>query len=208
MPVMTNFFAAYMVFWSAACLIAIGLMVHSKTNIELFQRPYWAGLFQPWKLTTFIIATTGLVFISPYTGDPTWDYFDSFFMSLMTYATAPWAVGTFYLTIRGLRPYTHSYIAACIWMFSASWSYDLYLVIRDGDYPITWLSNIFASSVLYACAGLFWSLESVENRGVIFNFMDPRWPSALGTAKATGSLMWYALPFMLLVSAMIIPFLL
>lgn len=58
-------------------------------------------------------------------------------------------------------------------MFSASWSYDLYMYFKLGEYPITWLANIAASSVLYICAGLMWSLDNVPKRGIIFGFMEP-----------------------------------
>ncbi len=203
---MTGFFGVYMGLWGSACLIAVALMIRNRSDLDLLQRSYWTGLFQPWKLTTFLIAAIGLVTIAPYTGDPTWDHFDAAFMSVLTYATAPWAVATCYLTVRGERNLLCGYIAGCIWMFSASWSYDLYLVVRDGHYPITWLSNIFASSVLYICAGLFWNLVYVEGRGAIFGFMDPDWPALVSTGKSN-RLIWYGLPFVLLVSAMIIPFL-
>ncbi len=204
---MSSFFVTYMALWGVACVVAVAMMVRFRAHLDLFQRSYWLALFQGWKILTFLIATVGLVVIAPYTGDPTWDYVDATFMSVLTYATASWAVGTLYLTIRGKRPLAHAYIAACVWMFSASWSYDLYLVIRDGYYPHTWLPNIFASSVLYVSAGLFWSLENVAGRGVIFGFMDPGWPSVSNTGKFT-RIVWYALPFMLLVAAMILPFIL
>jgi len=204
---MTTFFVTYVTLWGLACLIAVVLMIRVGTDLELFQRAYWAGLFQGWKLVSFLVAATGLIVIAPYTGDPTWDYVDATFMSVLTYATAPWVVATCYLTIRGMRRYVHAYIAICVWMFSASWSYDLYLVVRDGYYPFTWFPNIFASSVLYLSAGLLWSLENVEGRGVIFGFMDPSWPSVSEAGKFT-RVVWYALPFMILVTAMIVPFLL
>ncbi len=202
---MADFFVIYMALWGLACLFAVLLMIRFRNALELFQRPYWAGLLQGWKVTSFLVAATGMVVIAPYTGDPTWDYVDATFMSALTYVTAPWAVGTCYLAVRGKRPLVHAYIAICVWMFSASWSYDLYLVLRDGDYPLTWLPNIFASSALYLCGGLMWSLESVEGRGVIFGFMDPGWPAVTRTGTFR-RIVWYVLPFMIMVTAMIVPF--
>jgi len=128
---MTNFFVTYMILWGLACLVAVVLMIRLKTTLELFQRTYWAGLVQGRKIVSFLVATTGLVIVAPYTGDPTWDYVDATFMSVLTYATAPWVVGTCYLTMRGMRRYLHTYIAICVWMFSASWSYDLYLELNE-----------------------------------------------------------------------------
>jgi len=97
-------------------------------------------------------------------------------------------------------------VAICIWMFSASWSYDLYLILRDGAYPDTWFPNIFASSVLYVSAGLLWNLEWKEGRGVIFGFMEPSWPEVADN-RVFRKIVWFALPFMALAAAMIIAFL-
>ncbi len=202
---MADFFVIYMSLWGLACLVAVLLMIHFRRALELFQRPYWVGLLQGWKVASFLVAATGMVVIAPYTGDPTWDYVDATFMSVLTYLTAPWAVGTVYFAVRGKRPLSHAYIAICVWMFSASWSYDLYLVLRDGDYPLTWFPNIFASSALYLCGGLMWSLEHVAGRGVIFGFMDPDWPAVAGSGTF-GRIVWYVLPFMIMVTAMIVPF--
>jgi hypothetical protein len=72
---------------------------------------------------------------------------------------------------------TEAYFTVCAWLFSASWSYDIYLVWRDGQYPFTRLSNLFASSVTYLSAAMFWNLEWQQGRGVIFSFMRAGWPS-------------------------------
>ena len=81
------------------------------------------------------------------------------------------------LAVRRAVAWPEVFVACCAWMFSASWSYDIYLVWRDGRYPETWFANIFASSVIYLAAGLFWNLEWQRGRGVIFSFMRPGWPS-------------------------------
>ncbi len=192
--------------WSLACMAAIYLMFRHRRIIGLFQPDYWRFLFRDWKIATFLLAATGLTVIAPYTGDPTWDYIDASFMSILTYATAPWAVGCIYLALRGKVMAVQAYIAICVWMFSASWSYDLYLVVRDGYYPLTWLPNIFASSVFYISAGLLWNLEWKEGRGVIFGFMEPDWPKA-ASPRMFHKILWFALPFMILAAAMVIPFL-
>jgi hypothetical protein len=203
---MTTFFVFYMLGWSFACLVALFLMIRYRSSIGLFQSRYWRFLFQDWKIISFIFATVGMTVIAPYTGDPTWDYVDALFMSVLTFVTAPWVVGILYLAIRRKVEISQAYVAVCIWMFSASWSYDLYLVLRDGAYPITWLPNIFASSVLYVSAGLLWNLEWKEERGVVFGFMEPGWPEVTDT-RMFRRIMWFALPFMLLAAAMIAAFL-
>lgn len=203
---MTKSFIFYTLSWSLACLMAIFLMFRHRSIVELFQSRYWRFLLQNWKIAIFLLAASGLIIIAPYTGDLTWDYVDASFMAILTFATAPWAVGTLYLAIRRKTKAVKVYIAICIWMFSASWSYDLYLILRDGAYPHTWLPNIFASSVLYVSAGLLWNLEWKEGRGVIFGFMEPNWLEVTDNPvfRKVG---WFALPFMVLVAAMIATFL-
>lgn len=203
---MTTSFIFYTLSWSLACLVAIFLIFGHGSTIELFQSQYWRFLLQDWKIASFLLAAVGLIVIAPYTGDPTWDYVDASFMSILTFATAPWAVGTIYMAIRGKAKVAKVYVAFCIWMFSASWSYDLYCILRDGTYPDTWLPNIFASSVLYVSAGLLWNLEWKQGRGVIFGFMEPGWPK-VSANKVFRKIVWLALPFMILAAAMITAFL-
>ena len=126
-------------------------------------------------------------------------------MSVLAFTTPPWAIATLYCGLLRRAPLSHTYVAVCIWMFSASWSYDLYLLLRDGYYPVTWQSNIFASSILYVCAGLTWNLERHPRRGVIFGFMEPGWPQPHPSDFRYPA--WYALPFMILVAAIILSFL-
>lgn len=147
-----------------------------------------------------------MVVVAPYTGDPTWDYVDAGFMSLFTFLSAPWAVGTLYKVFARKLPIKHGFIAFCVWMFSASWSYDFYLLIRDGHYPITWLPNIFASSVLYISAGLLWSLDLQKGKGIILSFREEDWPSP-STGKAFMKILWFALPFMAIAAGIVLYFL-
>jgi hypothetical protein len=204
---MNLFFSIYLTFWIVACLAAAILYAVDRNSYALSHLRYWHFLFAPWKVITFLIAAIGLTVIAPYTGDPTWDYFDAMFMSLFTFFTAPWAIGALYKTLRRELPLRQAYVAACIWMFSASWSYDLYLLIRDGYYPLTWFYNIFASSVLYVSAGLLWNLDWREGRGVIFSFMESGWPVPSSEAvRVLPRILWFALPLMVLVAFLIVMF--
>ncbi len=90
-------------------------------------------------------------------------------------------------------------------MFSVSWCYDLYIYLRDGHYPLTWFANIFASSVLYVSAGMFWSLDHRPDRGVTFSFMEPEWLVTTGSG-GFAKVLWYAMPFMAIVAATIVYF--
>lgn len=202
---MASFFEIYIICWASACLVALFLFIKEREAIALARAEYWRFMCKPWRLATFIAACSGMVVIAPYTGDPTWDYFDAFFMSTLTYLTSPWAIGAIYIAGKRKLKLSHAFIAFCAWMFSASWLYDIYLVWRDGDYPITWFSNIFASSVLYIAAGLFWSLDRIRGRGVTFAFLEDNWPYSISEGNFS-KIVWYALPFMALVSFLILYF--
>lgn len=202
---MEPFFIWYMASWVLACAVAIGFCARNAGSFSFLRPAYRRFLLVPWKLATFAVATTGITLIAPYTGDPTWDYFDAFFMAVLTFLGAPWVVGVLFLASRRHASLKHLYVALCLWMFSASWSYDLYLVFRDGRYPATWLPNIFASSVLYISAGLLWNLDWREERGMTFSFLESGWPSVQPTATFT-KIFWVALPFMLIAVAAILYF--
>ena len=200
-------FKIYMATWSMACVVAAILIYARRREIALFDRAYWLMLLQGWKIISFVIAWVTFTVMAPYTGDPTWDYVDASFMSILTYVTAPWVVGILFRTFRYQRNWGILYAAVCVWLFSSSWSYDGYLVLRDGAYPFTWLPNIFASSVLYLSAGLLWNLEWRDGRGVHFGFTETDWPRRPDVPSFT-KIIWYALPFIILAAAVMIPFLL
>lgn len=202
---MDSFFTFYLSLWSFACILALGMAYRLRAVIEITGQAYRRYLLMPWKWVSFTIATIGMTVIAPYTGDPTWDYIDALFMSILTFLTAPWSIGTLYLWVRGKRPGTLAYLAMCCWLFSASWSYDLYILILDGEYPHTWWSNLLLSSVLYACAGLMWNLEYQTRTGVIFGFMRENWPVPTADDQFI-RIFWFALPFMILVAALILAF--
>jgi hypothetical protein len=204
---MTAFFFAYTACWTTACLVAITVYIKDRDTYAFSHADYWHFLLKRWKIITFVLAATGLTVIAPYTGDPTWDYFDALFMSFLTFLTAPWAVGVLYKAIKKELPRKQAFVAACIWMFSASWSYDLYLLMRDGVYPETWLPNIFASSTLYVSAGLLWNLDWRREKGVFFSFMERDWPVP-SKEPVFRRLLWFALVFMILAAAVILPFVL
>lgn len=195
----------YISAWGSACLLSIVIYLRGRDSFAFSHSSYWRFLLVSWKLITFIIASLGITAIAPYTGDPTWDYVDALFMSVLTFLSAPWVVGAFYSTAKRRIATKQAFVALCVWMFSASWSYDLYLLIRDGDYPITWWPNIFASSVLYVSAGLLWNLDWRKERGVIFSFMEEDWPTPSARPVFT-KIMWFALPFMIMATILILSF--
>jgi hypothetical protein len=190
---MEPFFKFYIGAWALACALALALFARRPGAFAIGGAPYWRFLAEPWKVATFVAGAALITFVAPYTGDPTWDRVDGLFMSVLCYATAPWVAGTLYLAARRRARPTELYVAACAWLFSASWSYDIYLVWRDGQYPDTWFANLFASSVIYLAAGLFWNLEHRAGRGVIFSFMRERWPEPAHTAQPWRLLLYGAI---------------
>lgn len=196
---------AYLAVWVILFLAAMAILVRQRKGISLLTRAYWHYLTEPWKVVTFLVALTGFVWISWHTFDPTWDYIDAAFMSILTYLTAPWAIGTLYRAMHKKAKMAHAYVAICLWLFSASWSYDAYMLWREGYYPITWWSNLLLSSVLYIAAGLMWNLAWKEGRGTLWGFKEPNWPD-VGFRTPAVKIMWIALPFIILVSIIIFPF--
>lgn len=174
---MEAFFKIYIAIWASACVTALALFLRKPGAFAIGRRAYWHFLGEPWKLATFAAGAALITLAAPYTGDPTWDHVDGFFMSVLCFTTAPWVVAVIFLAARRRSTPAEVYVMLCAWLFSASWSYDIYLVWRDGEYPSTWFANLFASSVIYLAAGLFWNLEWQRGRGVIFSFMRDGWPS-------------------------------
>ena len=53
------------------------------------------------------------------------------------------------------------------------WTYDAYIVFRDGVYPPSWLPNLGLSGPISLSAGLFWNLRPGPT---YFAFREPAWP--------------------------------
>jgi hypothetical protein len=147
-----------------------------RGRIDLFSLVYVRTLLRPWRLVTGMVATAFFVLAAPYAGDPTWDRAVGLIMSVPTYVSASWSVGALWKVARRERSFGYAWVALCAWAVSASWGYDHYNWWRHGHYPAAWAANFVASSVLYALAGLCWSLCAREGVGVTFTFLWPEWP--------------------------------
>ncbi|MDD5287173.1 MAG: hypothetical protein PHD54_15090 [Desulfuromonadaceae bacterium] len=196
----------YTLGWLSCCIVAGLLVLRHRESFGFLHRDYWRLQSEPWKLATGVTASIGMAVIAPYTGDPTWDYVDALFMSILTYATAPWVVAMLYRAGRRMASSQQLFVAGCMWLFTASWSYDLYIWIRDGYYPLTWGSNLVASSFLYLMGGIVWSLEWRPDRGMSFSFIRTDWPQH-SVPTPFRRIAWLALPIMLLVAILLIRFL-
>ena len=204
---MTKWLYCYLIGWMIFCCLNLFFLIKIPSHFTITSSEYARFLLRPWKVATFAIALSGIVLIAPYTGDPTWDYVDATFMSVLTFMTAPWSIGIIYQSFKSRLFNKSLLLAICLWMFSASWSYDLYLLVRDGYYPITWFPNIFASSFLYISAGLLWNLDWREERGVTFSFLEKDWFFIEEKAGFT-KVFWMSIPFMLMAFIAIISFVL
>jgi hypothetical protein len=173
---MSLFFKLYTLIWIIACTFSTFLLIKEKNLYSFLHKDYWQFLFKPWKVVTFIMAAIGLTAIAPYTGDYTWDYYDTSLMSILTFLTAPWGVGIFYKLRKRKASAKQVFVAFCVWMLSASWSYDIYMYFRAGQYPPTWWPNIILSSFLYASGGLMWNLDWKKEKGIFMSFKEDDWP--------------------------------
>jgi hypothetical protein len=203
--IMSSALRVYLVAWSLATGIALAVAYAQRRRLSLFSGAYRALITVRWKVITFAVAMAAMMLVAPFTGDPTWDAWDAGLMAVLTYLTAPWSVGVLVLAARRRVPGSQAYVAAVLWMVSTSWSYDLYILLRDGAYPAAWQSNIALSSVLYACAGMLWNLEWRPGLGVTFAFLQPGWP-APPADRRFGRLAWTAAPLMALAAALILVF--
>lgn len=171
---MTAALWGYVAGWCVVTVAGVALLWRGRGRFVLTRSAYWRWLAQPWRLVTFAVGLVGIVVIAPYTGDPYWDYVDAALMATLAFTTAPWAVATVWRA-RRLGVDAEVVAAVIVWLFSASWSYDGWILLRDGAYPLTWVDNLVASSCLYAFAGVFWGLDGRDGR-MVWAPADAGWP--------------------------------
>jgi hypothetical protein len=170
----------YLAIASLLTCIAFGVALKHRASLVLFSKGYRAQLLDRPRLALFALALSAFVFLAPLTGDPTWDAVDAIFMSLGCYVFAPWTCGVVYRARQTTK--LEFALAVAFSLFTVSWSYDLYIVLRDGIFPRTSRENLFASTILYTLGGLFFSLGQHRERGLLFVFMDAAWPAWSGDA--------------------------
>jgi hypothetical protein len=181
--VISPFFVKYMAAWVSFCVAAAILVVRDKKRLFPEWRSYWGFLIVPWKLCLFAIAFAFVTFAGRYTNDESWDSVTGSGMSILTFLTAPWSVGIIYQVLIGRRPFRYLIIAIALLLFSSSWFYDAYLLIRDGAYTPRWAGNLMLSPIIYLAAGILWNLEAREDRdfgdqeGIRLSFVRMDWPN-------------------------------
>jgi len=189
---MNLFFYLYMSAWLFACGVAVGIVSRNPTKYG-FNRLYLSFITVPWKLVVFVPSFLFVTFAGQFSFDDTWDVVNGAGMSALTFATAPWAVGMLYKASQSAASKHQIFVAIVAMMFSSSWFYDGWLVMRDGYYPSTWLPNLLLSPVLYIAAGLLWNLEVDENGKASFSFFRQNWPE-ISSNRLNRALLMKAVP--------------
>jgi hypothetical protein len=195
--------SACVVVWTAATVAGI-VAASMSPAIRGELAGYVRFLLVPWKLAVFVPAAIFVTFAGSFAYDDTWDVVAGGGMSLLTYLTAPWAVGVFYRCGRGWRPRWHELLALVACLFSASWFYDGWLLIRDGSYPETWLPNLGISPALYLLGGALWNLELDATGRPTFGFLRQEWPAPPTVPQARPMLFLMSLPPILLAAVVLI----
>jgi hypothetical protein len=182
----------YVVGWCAFTILA-ALVAWRSVRIDW--RAAVRFLVVPWKVAVFVPAILFVTFAGRFTDDETWDVVSGGGMSVLTVLTAWWSVGTAVRVFRRMRPARELLVAIAATLFSASWFYDGYLLLRDGAYTQRWLGNLLLSPTIYLCAGVLSNLEIDEGGKLGFAFTRPDWPRPLPSSSRVGiGLVLVALP--------------
>ena len=180
---MTPFLVAYVFSWIAFCLVAAAIAWRS---VRIGAAEVRAFLLVPWKVAVFAPAILFVTFAGHFTDDETWDVISGAGMSIFTVGTAWWSVGTAVRVVRRQRPLRELVVALAVTLFSSSWFYDGYLLLRDGAYTPRWLGNLMLSPTVYLCAGLLANFELDAERRLAFAFSRSDWPRPLPTSQRVG----------------------
>lgn len=170
----------YVAGWCAFTILA-ALVAWRSVRIDW--RAALRFLLVPWKVALFVPAILFVTFAGRFTDDETWDVISGGGMSILTVLTAWWSVGTAVRVLRRRAPARELLVAAATTLFSSSWFYDGYLLLRDGAYTQRWQGNLMLSPTIYLCAGLLSNLEIDEAGALTFAFTRPDWPQPRATSK-------------------------
>jgi hypothetical protein len=195
----------YVAGWTAFCLVAVGILVSDRAQVKGELQRYWGYLTMPWKLALFVPAFLFVTFAGRFTDDETWDVVTGGGMAVLTFLTAPWCLGMVYQVLAGRRPPRYLFVAAGLLLFSSSWFYDGYLLLRDGSYTTRWWSNLMLSPIIYVSAGLLWNLEARGNFGVRLGFVRGDWPDRPSDGRFL-PIVWVSIPLILIAVFFLVAF--
>jgi len=134
---------------------------------------YFRELIRPWKLVTFCIAMSWLLYGAIFYDIKDWDIGVTLLMGGLTYLMAPWSVYIILSAIRYRNNYWYLQIIAALvaGLFVVDWVYMAYhTLVGNHTYRD---ANFYASAPLYFMAGAVWLyrgslkefLENVKNFG-------------------------------------------
>lgn len=117
---------------------------------------YLRELLRPWKLATFGVGMSWLLYGAVSYDISDWDVGISLIMGGVTYVVAPWSVTTIYTAIRfRLRGWPLHLVAAFIpALFAVDWVYWLYHT-AVGNRMLRW-ENFKTSMAFYFLCGILW----------------------------------------------------
>lgn len=193
----------YLAIWTTATVAAIVVVLHDP-RIVSEAKSYLIYIMMPWKIAVLIPAALFVTFAGQFAFDDTWDLVTGGGMSVLTYMTAPWAVGTVFLFATGQRRLRDALIALVACLFSASWFYDGWLLYRDGYYSPMWLPNLLLSPFLYVAAGILWNLELDSDGKPLFGFFRYDWPTPPTSKQVNGRLAMVCLPPIVVVATVLL----
>jgi hypothetical protein len=205
------FFVKYVAMWAAFCATAAAILLWDRKRLVPEWREYWRFLAVPWKLWLFVPALVFVSFAGRFTNDETWDVVTGSGMAILTFLTAPWAIGLIYQVLVGRRPMRYLIVAIALLLFSSSWFYDGYLLWRDGVYTQRWAGNLMLSPLIYVAAGLLWNLEATpkarfyEDSGFRLSFAREDWPSR-PVDTSFGPLVLISIPFIAIAAFVLVAF--
>lgn len=122
-------------------------------------KDYLLGLLRPWKLCSFAIAMSWLLYGALNFGISDWDVGDSVIMGALTFLTAPFVVRTLLVSLRTRQSYWPLRIVG---VGLLAWA------VVDGSYTLYNLgmhhhfdrgANFVASLPLYLIAGFIWTYQ-------------------------------------------------
>jgi hypothetical protein len=159
---MTMPFALYMAAWMAAGFAAAYLIARHRQRLELCHARYWRFLLQDWKVLSFSIAVAGLTVVAPYSDDYTWD---------LRRRAGDVRTGIRYESLGSWHPESYAAPALLVGQrvhralrLAVLGELVLRSVYRAERRLVLALlaANLFLSSILYICAGLFWAWVAAD----------------------------------------------
>lgn len=202
---MTPFLEKYVLGWTVFSAIAGWIMLGDRKRLAVELPVYLRFLFIPWKLCLFVPALLFVTFAGRYTDDETWDVITGGGMSFLTFLTAPWAAGLIWQVFTGRRAIRYLWVASALCLFSSSWFYDGYLLLRDGTYTHRWLGNLMLSPIIYWAAALLWNLEAKPGGWCRLGFVREDWPEPPGDRRIA-PLLIPAIPLIVIAAFVLVAF--